>query len=159
MKKLLSLLLAVILCFSLCACGATQDLNVTDLEKSLEGQSGVLDIEYSGKTIKKFTYIIENVDTQKLSDKNFCENAFYKVLSGNTASLTYSDFLSMGVFVSLMSIVNILYSSEEFNAVQYTEEMLSIICDGNTQKYNDWSVSAEKDEVNNSVTIVVVWDK
>lgn len=158
MKKVLSLLLAAALCFSLCACGATQDLNVTDLEKSLEGQSGVLDIEYSGKTIKKFTYIIENVDTQKLSDKNFCEKAFYEVLSGNPTSLTYSDFMSMGVFVSLMSIVNLLYISEEFNAIQYTEELLSIVCDGNTQKYNNWSVSVKMDEVNNSATIVAVWN-
>ncbi|MBQ7296295.1 MAG: hypothetical protein IJW86_08935 [Clostridia bacterium] len=160
MKKSIILLLTVILCLTLCACGTTQNFSVADLEKSLEGKNGVLNVETSGKTIKEFTYVVEDINAEKLSDKSFCENAFYEVLNGNTMNLTYNELKSMGAFIPLMSIVNLLKNSDdaEFDYRQYTEELLGIVCDGNTQKYNEWSVSADIDVVNDSITILATYE-
>ncbi|MBQ4349114.1 MAG: hypothetical protein IJC79_05820 [Clostridia bacterium] len=160
MKKSIILLLTVVLCLALCACGTTQNFSVADLEKSLEGKNGVLNVETSGKTIKEFTYVVKDVNAEKLYDKSFCEKTFYEVLKGNTMNLTYNELKSMGAFIPLMSIVNLLENSDdtEFDYIQYTEELLGIVCDGNTQKYNEWSVSADIDVANDSITILATYE-
>ncbi len=157
MKKAISLLLALVLCLSLCACG-TAKLTTAEVEQALADCDGKLDMQASGDNVTGFTYTVEGVNADELTDRNYSRNAINTVLGGDTSKITIGQLKVAKAVSPIMSIITLLDSGKEgdFNTEAFTESLLDIMCDGKVAQYNGWEVSAQIDQTSDSIIISVV---
>ena len=156
MKKLMSLILVLILCLSLCACGGSSKLTAADVEEALSECDGTLNLETSGDEVTGFTFTVEGVNADDLVDKKYSRDAINAILSGDTANTTYGQYKVCKGFLPLMSI-EVLFGGNEknFNSGAFIEKLLGIVCDGNSAQYDGWVVTAKVDQGSDSITISV----
>lgn len=156
MKKLIALLMAVVLCLSLCACGNTK-LTVAEVEDALADCDGTLNLDTSGDSVTGFTYKVEDVNADDLTDKSYVRDSVTMLLNGNAQDMTYGQYkVARAAYVVVAIEVLFEGNNADFNADAFTEKTLGIICDGNTVKYDNWHISADIDTTNDCMTISVV---
>lgn len=156
MKKVLSLLLATVLCLSLCACGGAVKLTAKEVESALADCKGTLNLETSGNNVIGFTYVVEGVNADDLVKKEYTREAIRTILSGDTSKTTLGQVRVGKAISPLMSIDVLLGGDEkEFNSEAFIEKMLDIACDGDSVNYGDWTVYAVVSQKKDSITIVV----
>ena len=157
MKKAVSLILALGMLLSLCACGATaKKLTTKQVEDALADCSGELSMDSNGNSVNGFTYVIDDANVDDLVDRSYTQKALERMLSGDTANLMYGQYKVCKSVLATMCIVSLFRDDEEnFNVEDYLDEIFSIICDGKSAEYNGWTVSPELDSDNDVVTITV----
>ena len=154
MKKIMSLVLVIAMCLSLCACGAT--LPVADVEEALADCDGTLNLETSGDGVKSFTFVAEGVNAKSIVDKEYTREAITTLMTGDFSKITVGQINASKAIYPVMCIDALLNGdSEDFDSNMFVEDILNIICDGNTAQYDGWKVSAVVDQENNSITITV----
>lgn len=156
MRKGLCLFLALILCLSLCACGNTK-LTAAEVEEALADCDGTLNLNASGDKLTGFTYKVEDVNADDLTDKSYVRDAVTMLLNGNTQDMTFGQYKVTRAAYAVFAI-EALFEGEnaDFNADTFLEKTLGIICAGNTVKYDSWHISADIDTINDCMTISVV---
>ena len=170
-KRLVALLL-VICSFALVltACGEgsssggasskklTEETIKSELADSEGELDGTLTIEDgSPENVKAFTYVVKGINASDLLNKTYAKKAT-NVLLTNPNNLTYAQLKVCNGISAMMGVVGIFYEDENFNAEDYIDEILSIICDGNSKTYGDWTVSANVNKSSDSLTIEAVHD-
>lgn len=164
MKKNIAILLAFLMCLSLCACGGQNEkieftgkkITVADIETALKSCDGTLNVETSDEYVTEFTYVVEDISADYLEDREFTREAFYTILSGDTSNVTGLQIDVAQAFSAVMCIDDLL--SEEsgtFDIEILVDRVLDIICDGTTANYNGWKVSSKIDHDDDSITIKV----
>ena len=156
MKKVLSMILALIMCLSLCACGGTK-LTAAEVNEALANCDGILNLETSGNNVTGFTYVVEGVNAEYLVDKEYTREAIEAVLTGDTSQITFGQIKVCKAIAPLMSIEALLSGVDDnFSSNAFIKKILSITCDGKTVEYDGWAVSVEVDHDNDSIIIKVV---
>lgn len=156
MKKVISLLLALVLCLSLCACYSGKKLTTTDVEEALVNCDGTLNMETSGDKVTSFTYVVENVNADDLMDKEYTRKAIYAMLSGDTSKITIGQLQVCKAISPLVNIEALFESEDDFDAEAFVGKMLSIVCDAKTVEYDGWAVFTKVDQDNDRIVINVV---
>lgn len=157
MKKYIALILVLVLCLSLCACGGSAKLTAGDVKEALADCDGTLNVETSGDNVTSFTYVVEGVNADDLVDKEYSRNAIATVLTGDSSKITLGHLKVSKAISPLMSIDVLLGGNEDdFNSDAFVDKILGIICDGKTAEYNGWTVSATVDQDSDSITILVI---
>ena len=156
MKKVMSMLMVLVMCLSLCACGGNE-LTAAKVEEALADCNGTLNMETSGDKVTSFTYVVEGVNAEDLVDKAYSRKAIANVLSGDTSKITLGQVKVSKAIAPLMKI-EVLFNgdSDNFDANAFVEKILGIICDGNTAEYDGWVVTAEVDQASDSILIKAV---
>ncbi len=157
MKKTISLLVAFVMCLSLCACGGKAKLTTADVEEALVDCDGTLNLETSGDNVISFTYVVEEVNADDLVDKEYSRNAIAAILAEDNSKITMGQIMVSRAIQPLMNINALLNNDQDdFKADAFVEEILGIICDGKTVEYNGWAVSTEVDQDGDKLTISVI---
>lgn len=154
MKKTISLLLALVMCLSLGACGGTK-LTVAKVEAALADCDGTLKMETSGNKVTGFTYTVESINAEDLVDRGYTREAIVTVLTGDPSKITLGQVRVSRAITPLMGIETLFTGDDDFDADAFVEKILDIACDGKTADYNGWSVSAEVDQENDCIVIAV----
>ena len=169
MKTKLRRIVAIVLAlfafgFILTACndagqgdGSKQKLTEAFIKSELSNSEGALDgiltIEKgTSDDVTAFHYVVSDINASKLTDKSYTRKAVTTLLS-NPGNITYGELMVCSAFQAAMQIIGIFYGDENFDSSAYTEEILSIICDGTEKTYNGWTVSAEVDQAADSITV------
>ena len=156
-KKTISFVLILVLCISFSACGGKVKLTTTDVETALADRPGTLDIETSGDNVKRFTYTADNINAEGLIDREYSLEAIALLSSGNTSEMSPNHLYVCNAFLDLMCIDGLFRDNEdEFDTLEYVEELLDVICDGKTLQYDGWSISTDVNQDSDSITISVV---
>lgn len=156
MKKFLSMVLTLVLCLSLCACGGPVKLTEEKITNALANCEGTLNLESSGRKVVAFTYVVEEVNAEELVDRSYTYKAVAAATAGKTSQMTYNQFEVVKAFTPLLAIDVLVTGGEETDLDATMDRLLGIICDGNTENYDGWKVSAVVDQENNSLIIKVV---
>lgn len=157
MKKILAMMMALMMCLSLCACGGTAKLTEAEVTNALADCDGVLNVETDGSNVVGFTYVVEEVNADDLIDKDYTREAVDALLSGKVSEMTFGQFKVSKAFSPLVCIEALLTGeSDDFDANTMTDKLLGVICDGKTAEYDNWKLSAVVDQENDSMTISVV---
>ena len=160
MKKTISILLIICtLTICLVSCGLTAENKITEefITSKLSDSEGDLDgtltiTDGTSDDVLAFNYVVTGFDSECLMDKAFTRKAINKLLS-NPYDVSYRQLKVCDAFYATASVVGIFHEDEHFDSNKYIEEILSIICDGNTKTYGDWTVSATVDQTSNILTI------
>lgn len=154
MKKVISLTLTLLLCLTLCACGGGGiQLTTDEVEAAFGDVDGMLDMKTSGKYVRSFTYTVDELDTEKLSDAAYCKTAIYNILSGDTSKITGGQVKVSRAFTPVICAATLFEQDESFDASAFIESVLSIVCDGKTVDYDGWKLSAQIDWSSGSITV------
>jgi len=162
MKKVITLFLVFAVCLSLCACGNNKNsspkLTITAVEEALADTNGKLDMETSGEHVTSFTYIMEDVNVDDLSDREYTINAINELLTGNQSKITLNQVKVCGPVVATMGIVSLLNDSDSENvSEEYLDMIFDVACNNETIEINGWTVSSQMDLDNDSIIISVVY--
>ncbi len=161
LKTLLTLTLALVMCTSLfTACkkddneDSVRKITQEEIKNALSSHDGTLTIEGSADNVTAFTYVLSGVNTSKLVDKDYTRKAV-NVLLTDSSKLTFAQLKVCNAFSATMSIANLLEDDddESFDANTYTEDLLTVLCDGQSREYGSWTLSASIDEEADSITI------
>ena len=155
MKKLLAFNLAIVLCLSLCACGGPKQYTPAQVEEALSQCTGTLEMETSGDYVTSFTYVVEDVNAEDLLDREYAKEAITAVLAGDIGNITFGQVKVCTAIMPLMSL-DVLFegtSDAEFEEEAFVDKMLDIACDGKSMTSNGWTVTAEVDVENDTITI------
>ena len=163
--KITTIALSLIMCLLVfAACGnsgngddgelkITEEFIRTELMNSAGELDGTLTITSgSSEDVLAFNYVVTEINAEKLVDKNFTKNAV-QILLSNPENLTYGDFKVCNAFSATMGVVGVFYGNENFDSNDFTDDILSIICDGSSKTYENWTVSAVVDQSSDSITI------
>lgn len=154
MKKAISLMLTLLLCLTLCACGGGGiQLTTEEVEAAFDDGGGTLEMKTSGTKVKGFTYVVEGLDTENLSDADYCRTAIYNILSGDTSKITVGQIKVSRAFTPVICAATLFEQDESFDASAFTESVLSIVCDGKTVDYDGWKLSAQIDWSSGNITV------
>ena len=162
-QTLVLLCLSLMMCLSVfTACGDKKEegaeapkLTEAAIKTALEDSEGTLTTEGSADNVTAFQFVVEDINATKLSDKAFTKTAVNTMLS-NPSGITFGQLKVCNAVLAMMSISQLLNKSEgDFNSDAYVEEILSIVCEGNTKQYGGWSVSAVIDQAADSITFKV----
>lgn len=152
MKKILAVLLTLVMCASICACGA-KNITVAEVEEAFEAYDGTLDIKTSvGDNVKSFTFKREAFYVEKLTDKNYVREAYSTGLRLDPKTTFAQSEVVYAIF-PLPALLCLL--DDRFDNVvlgDYDEIFLDIACDGKNNKYNGWRVSIELNKDDDTVT-------
>ena len=155
MKKILTVVFAMLLCLSLISCGNLK-LSESDVTSALENCGGTLDMTTEGGSVSEFTYVVTKVNADDLTDKGYAREAMDATLSGNTSSMTYGQYQAAKAMLPIISILALLEGdSDDFDANAFINDVLSIICDGKTVTVKNWEVSSSLDTGSDKITITV----
>ncbi len=163
MRSILALALVVFMCFScLVACGGKdkgeekepeKKLTEAQIQEALKEDDGTLTIEGSADDVKAFKYVLSGVNTAKLTDKSFTKTAVNTLLQ-DSSKITFGQLKVCNAFNATMNVVALFTEDDgNFNSDAFINEILEIICDGQSKTYGDWTVSATIDTANDSITI------
>ncbi|MBO5037778.1 MAG: hypothetical protein J6D42_11955 [Clostridia bacterium] len=163
MKKTFSLILALLMCLSFSSCNNKIELTEQEIREALSECEGTLTCKTSGNKVTEFTYVVETSRADKFSDKNKTISMIERMLSGNIAKVYIDDIKDFSAIMPLVKIdalfVHTKLSNDEnirnAEAFEYLMILLPIICDGETAKYDGWTVSAKVDQDNYTITYSV----
>lgn len=157
MKRVISLALVVVLCLSLCACGGAVKLTEEKVKNALADCEGALSMEKAGKKVVSFTYVVKDINADDLMDRQYTYKAISLLASGNTGKMTFGHFKVLNAVLPLLQIDVLLGGNKKIEYVDVmVDKVLGIICDGKTENYGGWTVSAVVDQDADSITIKVV---
>ena len=148
MKRILALMLTAVICLSLCACGSAK-FTEDELVEALSTVDGTLDAENSGGKVKSFTYIMEDVNAEKLSDRDYVYEAFVQFTDDYTQA-TLAQYKVSCALYAVMAIDTLLAGDK---GTADLDEYLDIVCDGKTLSRGGWTVTAVVDVDADSMTI------
>lgn len=165
MKKAISLILALLLCLSLCACGNKvsngRTFTVEELKAAFAENSTLEDIqpnfETSGDNVTSFSYVVEDVNAEDLVNKQYVRNAL-SILNTDSGKLTGNHLNVLNAFISVVAI-ELLFTTEtdsEESYDEFEEKVLEVICDGKTIEIDGWNVSAKIDKGSDTMTVTAV---
>lgn len=163
MRSILALSLVILMCFScLVACGGKdkdenkepeKKLTETEIKTALKDSDGTLTIEGSADDVKAFKYVVTNINADDLADKSYTKKAV-NILLEDSSKLTFGQLKVCNAFSATMSVVAMFTEDDgDFNSDAFIDEILGIVCDGNSKSYGDWTVSATIDQDADSITI------
>ncbi|MGM9601984.1 MAG: hypothetical protein ACI3W5_10470 [Faecousia sp.] len=156
MKRLVSIILAVVLCLSLAACSGGTKLTEKEITDALADCKGTLNVEKEGSEVIGFTFVVEKVNAKDLVNKSYSRKAIEAVAAGDMQTVTIGQVKVSKAFAALMAIDTLLEKEEgDFNSNAFVEKILAIACDGKSQQYDGWTVSAKVDQESDSMTIYV----
>ena len=156
MKKVFSVILALVMCLSLCACSGGLKLSAEDVEEALADCEGTLDLETSDNNVTSFTFVIEDVNADDLVNKEYLIEAITTILEGDTSKVTLGQVNACKAVIALFNINNLFTKEDDdSDALALVEKTTGIICDGNTVEYDGWSVSSKVDLNSDRITIMV----
>ena len=143
MKKTISLLLVLVMCLALCACGAPK-ITAETVEKAFESCEGTLELETSGDKVTGFTYTVQGVNADDLVDKSYAREAIASILTGDTSKITVGQ-IKVGKGLLALMAVEVLFNGDDkdFSSSALVEKLLSAASDGTTLEYGEWKVSVE----------------
>ena len=158
MKKALSLTLILILCLSLFACSQTskrKTLTKEEVTEAMADCNGTLSVEGSDDDLTAFTYVLEDVNAEDISDKDYVLGAA-KTLLSDPSELTFGEYKVCKPILALMKADDLFRDPEEdFDASSFLDEMVGVICDGDALEYDGWTITAQVDQTADTVTIKV----
>lgn len=154
---IIAVLLIIVCVFAFVIFGNGNKLSEEIIKNSLmdsEGKiEGTLTIDSgSAQNVKAFSYTVNSVNTSQLTTKSYVKSAVEK-LAKNPGSVTYAEFKVCKAFNAVMNVIGIFYSGKDFDSKSFTEDILSIISDGNSKTYQGWTVKVDMDKNSDSITI------
>lgn len=163
MKKIIGILLLICtLTLCLAACGKidekkiTEELIISNLSDSKGELDGTLTITNgTSDKVLGFNYVLTGINAEALVNKNFAKKIVQKALS-NPDSLTYGELKAFKAITEAMMVVSIFYEDENFDSNKYTDDILSIICEGSAKTYENWTISASVNQTSDSITIKAI---
>lgn len=163
MKKIISVLLIIfVTAVSMISCGNTEEepvketgIKITEeqVRSALSDSEGTLTIDGPSDDVSAITFIVEDINASNLIDKGFTREAVNTLLE-DSSKITYGEFKACNAFSAAMSVCGIFEEdSDNFNSSEYTETILSIICDNETKSYENWTVSSIVNVEDDTITI------
>ena len=168
--KITAMVLALFACVSvLAACGNTNETDKSDgelkfseglIRSELLNSDGELDGDLTitsgtSDNVLAFDYVVTGINAEKLTDKSFTKNAVQTLLS-NPGNLTYGQLKVCNAFSAVLSVLGIFYEDENFDSNDFTDEILSIICDGSVKTHENWKISASVEQTSDRITIKAI---
>ena len=156
-------LVMCILCFWGCDTEKQSNKTITEAEiksateaeikSALTDFDGTLTIEGDAENVKSFQYVLTDINAENLIDKNYTKNAVNTMLN-NSSQLTFGEYKVCKAFGAVMAIAEIFIEDlDNYDANALIDELLGIICNGKSQEYNGWTISASVDQKSNSITV------
>ena len=129
-------------------------LTVAEIQAVLTEEDGTLTTSGASDNVTSFTFVVTSINASNLMDKTFTRKAVTTLLT-DSSKVTYGQFKACNAFIAVMNSVSLVSESddEEFNANDYIEEILSIICDGTSKTYGNWTISATVNTAADSITV------
>ena len=170
MKKIISILIIICtLTLCLAACGNTDENKTNEnenkiteefIKSKLSDSNGELDgtltiTNGTSDNVLAFNYVLTGINAEKLTDKNFTKNAI-EILLSNPGNITYGQLKVCNAFNATMSVIGIFYEDNNFDSNDFTDEILSIICDKSSKTYENWTISTSIDQSSDSITIKAI---
>ena len=131
-------------------------LTKAEITAALEevGADGTLTIEGSEDNVTGFTYVVTNVNASSITS-DYLTKAINK-LSTNPGSITYGELKSCYTFLSIAGICSLFEDDDSnFDSSQFINEIVSVICNGKSKTYDNWTITAQLDKTNDKITISV----
>lgn len=161
LRVVLSILLFIICALCIVACtnknvASAKKITEADLKSKLADYKGTLTItEGNTEDVNAFEYVLNNVHARGLIDKEYTRTTvLFMLRNGVNDSLTIGQLQMFEAVAATNSIVGLFYeTTEDFNSSEFTEELLTIICDGNSRQYNGWTISASIDQEADSLKV------
>lgn len=162
LRFVLSILLFIICVLCIAACtnkkvASAKKITEAEIAGKLADYEGALTItEGNAEDINAFEYVLSNVQARYLIDKEYTRTTVYSMLNsgGNFDDITIAQVGMFETFGAVQAIVGLFYeATENFNSIEYIEEVLTIICDGNSRQYNGWTISVSIDQEANSLKV------
>lgn len=153
MKRGVFLVLALVMCFVLTACG-NANLTVSQVEEAFADVNGTLDMESSGNQVTGFTFTVECRGAGELAERNYCLEAMNEALTKDTNDVKIKHLYAVRAIAAVMSAENLITGEEaDFEVENYVNRTLDILCDGDVVQLKNWMIWTEIDAENNTVTI------
>ena len=155
LKFIFVIALSILTCLTIfVSCGDSRvKITESEIQAKLADSDGTLTIEGTPENVTAFTYYLANINASNLVNKNYAHKAIYSLVN-NPSKITYGELQACNAFYATMNVTSVFTNNDgEFDSDEYIEEILSIICDGNTKVYSGWKVSATVDVTTNSITI------
>lgn len=153
MKRGVFLVLALVMCFVLTACG-NANLTVSQVEEAFSDVKGTLDMESSGDQVIGFTFTVECLGAEELTERNYCLEAMNEALTKDTNDVKIKHLYAVRAIAAVMSAENLITGEEsDFEVESYVNQTLDILCDGKDVQLKNWKIWTEIDAENNTVTI------
>lgn len=157
MKKIVALFLVLALGLSLCSCGGSK-ITEADIREAVSDSQGTLTIESAEEYVTAFNYVVKGVNADDLVNKEFTRKAL-DMLANDPNNSLYGQYLVSKATTPLMSIDMLLRDvNPKAKWSPYVEEILGVISDGKSLNGNGWTISAEIDQSNDSITIHAVYN-
>ena len=163
LKTLLTLTLSILVCLTFfVSCnrnkGNNEDTRVkiteSEIKSALADSDGTLTIEGDSEDVTSFKYVVTGINASKLTDKSYTRKAVNTLLT-NPSNITFGEYKVCKAFSATVSIVSLFVNDDgSMDSSAFDEEILNIVCDGNTNTYGEWKVSATIDNDADSITIV-----
>ncbi len=165
MKRLFSLLVVIILCFSVCACGKKADnsgnkptktilVSKEELEAGFEGCEGQLDWDTDDDYgMARFRKTIKDINAEKVLDKNFAKAALTVYLQ--TPSDTNEEQAQVcSAYNGIICLQKLFeYNTNNFSTEEYIDDLITTVCDKKQVQYNNWIITIEIDTESDRIII------
>ena len=157
--KITAMILALCIClFSLISCGdngpkLTEEMIRSELVDSDGEMEGTLTItEGDAQNVKAFKYEVTGINAAKVQDQSVLKNAVDTLMS-DPGKLTYNELRACNAFLAVLNVIAVFCGDDDFDSNALINDILSIICNGSTKTYDNWSVSASVDEDSDSIIV------
>ena len=160
MKRAIMFVLTVALCLSFVACG--NDGEGKDVVKITEAEiiaavaecEGTLTTEGDADNVTAFKYVISGINIDNLLDRDYTKEAMDIAAEGDHMKLKVGQVPILKVIMALAKVDEVLFSGVEMTKEEYTEHLLTLVCDGESFEANGWTVSIIT--ANDSATISAI---
>ncbi|MBR3954380.1 MAG: hypothetical protein IKJ63_02780 [Clostridia bacterium] len=149
MKKAIMFILTVALCLSFVACGNKgEEVKITEAEviAAFAECEGTLTTEGDADNVTAFKYVIEDINIDNLLDRDYAKEAMEIAEEGDHMKLKIGQIPILEVMQAMAEADALLFGDVVITE-DYTEHLLTLVCDGKSFEANGWtvSVSATKD--------------
>ena len=152
MKKVVALILCTIMLFSLCACGDSgKKLTKAEIESALDRCDGTLETSGKEDNVKSFTFTMNDVSAENLSDSDFLYGAIIQVSvdAGGANIRQLRSALTIGPVGSIYFLI--ADEGDQTSIKELVKMTVDVISNGKTIERNGWKLSATIDQKNDSV--------
>ena len=158
LKTFLIICLALFMCMTaLVACdnSATPEpkkYTEEEIRTALAENDGTLTIEGTSDNVTAFTFVVTGINANDINPNSL--KSAVNILLTDYSKITYGQLKMCYAFSAMVSVDNIFKDdSSEFDEEAYINEIISVICNGNSLQHDNWTISASINQATDSITI------
>ncbi|MBR3964673.1 MAG: hypothetical protein IKJ80_04630 [Clostridia bacterium] len=161
MKKIISTsLLVCMLILALSSCGGGITVSESQIKsalynETLEEDECELTFEGSSDDVSAFTLVVHDINASKIKDRERLKKVI-DTLYEDSMQLSWKDLRMCNAYLAVVEVCGLFIDKETFDANAFIETALDIICEGQSEIYENWTVSASVSIEDDSITIRAV---